>query len=44
MRITFGKPIPWQTFDKRFSDAQWAEMLRIHVYKLAVDSAVEFKP
>lgn len=44
MRITFGKLIPWQTFDKRFSDAQWAEMLRVHVYKLAVDNTVEFKP
>ena len=43
MRIIFGKSIPWQTFDGRFSDSQWAEKLRVHSYNLAEDSAVEFK-
>lgn len=32
--ITFGKPIPHTTFDKRHSAAEWAALLREHVYKL----------
>ncbi|NOU45752.1 MAG: glycerol acyltransferase [Bacteroidales bacterium] len=42
MRITFGKLIPWQTFDNRFSDSQWAEKLRIHSYELANNCTAEF--
>ncbi len=26
--VTFGKPIPWQTFDKSKTPAQWAEYVR----------------
>ena len=43
LRITFGKPIPWQTFDKRFSDTQWAEKLRLHTYELAKNSSAIFR-
>ncbi|NDV57299.1 1-acyl-sn-glycerol-3-phosphate acyltransferase [Bacteroides sp. 519] len=32
--ITFGKPIPWQTFDKSKTPAQWAEYVKEEVYKL----------
>lgn len=32
--ITFGKPIPVATFDKRMNDAKWAARIREHVYKL----------
>ena len=32
--ITFGKAIPWQTFDRRHTAAEWAALLREHVYKL----------
>lgn len=32
--VTFGHPIPWQTFDKRHSAAEWAQMVKDHVYKL----------
>lgn len=35
--ISFGKPIPYQTFDKRFTDAQWAEKLRTFSYQLGKD-------
>jgi putative hemolysin len=35
IRITFGKPISWEFFDKRYSDAVWAEKLRLFVYYLA---------
>lgn len=33
-KITIGKPIPWQTFDKSRSHAQWADYVRELVYKL----------
>lgn len=32
--ITFGKPIPVSTFDKRMNDNKWAARIREHVYKL----------
>lgn len=32
--VTFGKPIPWQTFDKSKTPAQWAEYVKEEVYKL----------
>lgn len=32
--ITFGKPIPISTFDKRMNDNKWAARIREHVYKL----------
>lgn len=34
INITFGKQIPIETFDKRFSHAQWAQKLKEHVYSL----------
>ncbi|KAA6351122.1 hypothetical protein EZS27_001548 [termite gut metagenome] len=32
--VTFGKPIPWQTFDKSNTPAQWAEYVKNTVYTL----------
>ena len=32
--ITIGKPIPWQTFDKSKTPAQWAQYVKDIVYKL----------
>jgi putative hemolysin len=32
--VTFGKPIPWQTFDKSKTPAQWAQYVQEQVYKL----------
>ncbi|MDR0659101.1 MAG: 1-acyl-sn-glycerol-3-phosphate acyltransferase [Mediterranea sp.] len=32
--VIFGKPIPWQTFDKSKTPAQWAEYVKEEVYKL----------
>lgn len=32
--IKFGKPIPYQTFDKRFSHIEWAQKLKEHTYKI----------
>lgn len=33
-RIAFGKPIPWQTFDKSKTPAQWAQYVQDIVYQL----------
>lgn len=32
--ITFGKPIPWQTFDKTKTAAEWAQFVKEEVYSL----------
>ncbi|MDR0939308.1 MAG: glycerol acyltransferase [Mediterranea sp.] len=32
--VTFGKPIPWQTFDKSKTPAEWARYVKDIVYKL----------
>ncbi len=40
--ITFGKPIPWQTFDKRHTPAEWAQMVKDHVYRLKDNPNEEF--
>ncbi len=32
--IIFGKEIAWETFDKRFTDVQWAEKVKRHVYEM----------
>ena len=41
---TFGKPIPYQTFDRRYNDAQWAEKLRTFSYQLPKDVNQVFDP
>lgn len=33
-RVTIGKPIPWQTFDKSKTSRQWAQWVRAKVYEL----------
>ncbi len=44
LTITFGKPIPYQTFDRRFSDAEWAEKLRRFSYQLPKNANIVFEP
>ncbi len=44
LTISFGKPIPYQTFDRRFTDAQWAEKLRTFSYQLGNDCYLDFDP
>ena len=41
--ITFGKSVSGSVFDKRYSDKQWAEKLKKHVYKLENDPDLIFK-
>lgn len=33
-RVAFGKPIPWQTFDKSKTPTQWAQWVKERVYEL----------
>lgn len=44
LTIVFGKPIPYQTFDNRHTDAEWAEILRCFSYNLANDKDLTFDP
>ena len=44
LTISFGKPIPYQTFDRRFTDVQWAEKLRTFSYQLGNDCNLIFDP
>jgi hypothetical protein len=32
--LKFGKPIPWQTFDRSKSHAEWAEWVKDIVYEM----------
>lgn len=41
--ITFGKPVPVATFDKRHTPAEWAALLREHVYKLKDNPNADFE-
>jgi len=34
IKFTFGKPIPYTTFDKRHKNEEWAELMRQYSYKL----------
>ena len=33
-RVSIGKPIPWQTFDKSKTPMEWAQIVKEQVYKL----------
>jgi len=41
--ITFGKPIPFETFDKQFSPLAWAQHVKEHAYSIAEDPQSEFR-
>ena len=40
--ITFGKPIPFETFDKRFTPREWAQHVKDHTYLIADDYKRKF--
>lgn len=42
IEIVIGKPIPFQVFDKRHSNNEWADLVRDHVYKLGNGLSEEF--
>ena len=39
-KVTIGKPIPWQTFDKSRSATEWADYVRELVYKLWKENTI----
>ena len=41
--VTFGKPISFQVFDKSRKAADWAALVKDHVYKLPGNSQIDFK-
>ena len=43
IRLVFGKPISYTMFDSRYTDKQWAAMVREHVYRLDKNPDLEFK-
>lgn len=40
--LTFGKPIPYGTFDKRFTPIEWAQLVKAYVYIIAEDPDMVF--
>ena len=42
LKITFGPPIPYSTFDNKHTKAEWAELMRQHTYKLGKDPDARF--
>ena len=40
--VTFGRPIPWQTFDNRHTPSEWAQLVKEHVYQLKENPEKEF--
>lgn len=40
INIIFGEPISYETFDKKFSTLQWAEIIKKRVYELAVKQEI----
>jgi len=34
VNVSFGKPIPWQTFDNSKTAKEWADMVRAEVYRM----------
>ena len=42
VKIIFGKPIPYQIFDKRFTDTQWAQIVKAFVYSLEQNAEGNF--
>ncbi len=40
--IKFGKPISYQTFDKRYSYQEWANKLKTHIYQLDKNIYADF--
>jgi len=42
IKLIFGKPIPYETFDKSHTHKEWAEILKKYVYALGQDPNKEF--
>lgn len=43
LTITFGKKVPYQFFDKRHTNAEWAEFMRRYIYTLGEGNTESFE-
>lgn len=43
IQITFAEPIPYQSFTKKYSDAEWASRLKMYVYDLGEGKNSKFE-
>jgi len=43
LRLVVGKPIPYTTFDKRYSAKEWAQLVQDYIYRLKDNPKAEFK-
>ena len=39
LNVSFGKPIPWQTFDSSKTAKEWADVVRAQVYEMGASAA-----
>jgi 1-acyl-sn-glycerol-3-phosphate acyltransferase len=44
VQVTFGKSISHQIFDSRFTPLQWANKVKVHLYKIPENPNTEFTP
>ncbi|PID93291.1 MAG: glycerol acyltransferase [Bacteroidetes bacterium] len=42
VKMVIGKPIPYASFDKRYSDREWAQRVKDHVYRLKENAEASF--
>ncbi|MFA4852664.1 MAG: 1-acyl-sn-glycerol-3-phosphate acyltransferase [Bacteroidales bacterium] len=42
INITFGTPISYRIFDKKYGSKKWANLIKTHVYELEQDCSKEF--
>jgi len=40
--IHFGERVPWQTFDKKHTPAEWAERMRQYIYEMSAGNTAPF--
>ena len=44
IHITFGKPVPYDTFDKRYNFTEWAQKMKAYVYAMGAGLSEPFDP
>lgn len=42
INITFGNPISYRIFDKKYGSKEWADLIKTHVYELGQDCSKSF--
>jgi len=42
LKMTFGEPVPYSFFDKRYSNSEWAELMRRYIYTFESKNTYSF--